>query len=66
MALSIEQILTDARLLVTRLKDHDGAADNLLTQTQTLYQRMDAMKQVRKRIHKTFQLFQFQIVQIRD
>ncbi|XP_064600440.1 FGFR1 oncogene partner 2 homolog isoform X2 [Liolophura sinensis] len=45
MALSIEQILTDARLLVTRLKDHDGTADNLLTQTQTLYQRMDAMKQ---------------------
>ena len=46
MACTIERVLIDARMLVTRLKEHDNSADNLITQTHTLYKRVDAMRQV--------------------
>lgn len=45
MACTIEHVLMDARMLVTRLKEHDNSADNLITQTHTLYKRVDAMRQ---------------------
>lgn len=37
--------MSDARLLVNRLKDHDNCADNVISQTQALLKRMEAMKQ---------------------
>ena len=46
MSLSIEQVLADAQMLVGRLKEHDGLADNLISTTQTMYRRIDSMKQV--------------------
>ncbi|XP_013420722.1 FGFR1 oncogene partner 2 homolog [Lingula anatina] len=42
---SIEKILTDARLLVNRLREHDTAADSLIAQAQALNKRVDGMKQ---------------------
>ncbi|ELU02494.1 hypothetical protein CAPTEDRAFT_204806 [Capitella teleta] len=45
MSLSIEKVLADARMLCSRLKDHDSCADNLITNATTLDKRMDAMKE---------------------
>ena len=46
MSCTVEKVLSDARLLVNRLKDHDGCADNVIGHSQTLLKRMEAMKQV--------------------
>lgn len=46
MALNFEKLLNDAKVLVTRLKSHDGSADVMIAQTQTLHNRIDSMKQV--------------------
>lgn len=46
MSLTIQQILLDAKRLASRLKEHDSAADALLSQTQSVYKQIDAMKQV--------------------
>jgi hypothetical protein len=46
MSLTIQQIILDAKRLASRLKDHDSAADSLLSQTQSVYKQIDAMKQV--------------------
>lgn len=46
MACTIEKVLADARMLVNRLRDHDGQADNLISQAQALNKRVEAMKQV--------------------
>ena len=46
MSLTIQQILQDARKLSDRLKEHDTAADVLLSQTQSVYKQIDAMKHV--------------------
>jgi hypothetical protein len=46
MSLTIQQIILDAKRLATRLKEHDSAADALLSQTQSVYKQIDAMKQV--------------------
>ena len=43
---TIEKVLSDAKILVTRLKEHDGSAESLIVQTQNLHHRVDAMKQV--------------------
>ena len=51
MACSIEKILGDAKQLVNRLREHDSIADTLITQTQSLHRRVDAMKQVRQNEH---------------
>ncbi|XP_070567400.1 FGFR1 oncogene partner 2 homolog isoform X2 [Ptychodera flava] len=45
MTLTIEQVMADAKKLVDRLAEHDGAADALIAQSQTLNKRIDAMKQ---------------------
>ncbi|XP_075235015.1 FGFR1 oncogene partner 2 homolog [Lycorma delicatula] len=45
MSLTIQQILLDSERLATRLKEDDSAADVLLSQTQTVYKQIDAMKQ---------------------
>lgn len=49
MSLTIQQILMDAKKLSDRLKEHDTAADALLSQTQSVYKQIDAMKHVRNR-----------------
>ncbi len=46
MSLTIQQILLDAKKLSDRLKEHDTAADALLSQTQSVYKQIDAMKHV--------------------
>jgi len=46
MALSFEKLLNDAKIMVTRLKDHDNSADIIIAQTQTLHNRINSMKQV--------------------
>jgi len=51
MACTVEKVLSDARLLVNRLKDHDNCADNVISQTQSLLKRMEAMKQVRTLVY---------------
>lgn len=52
MTCSMEKILSDARLLVNRLKDHDVSADGLIGQSQSLYKRVDAMKQYQDDINQ--------------
>lgn len=46
MSLTIQQILLDAKKLSDKLKEHDTAADALLSQTQSVYKQIDAMKHV--------------------
>lgn len=46
MSLTIQQILQDAKKLSSKLKEHDSAADVILSQTQSVYKKIDAMKQV--------------------
>ncbi|MCI4382119.1 hypothetical protein PGIGA_G00260030 [Pangasianodon gigas] len=46
MSCSLEKVLTDARSLVERLRDHDNAAEILIEQTTVLNKRVEAMKQL--------------------
>ena len=46
MALSVEKLLTDAHTLIVRLKDHDNLTDNMISTTQVLFNKFEAMKQV--------------------
>uniref|UniRef100_T1JNM9 FGFR1 oncogene partner 2 homolog n=1 Tax=Strigamia maritima TaxID=126957 RepID=T1JNM9_STRMM len=50
MALTVQQILSDAKRLVGRLRDHDSAADNLISEAQALHKQVDAMKQYQEDI----------------
>uniref|UniRef100_A0A8B9VP67 Suppressor of IKBKE 1 n=1 Tax=Anas zonorhyncha TaxID=75864 RepID=A0A8B9VP67_9AVES len=45
MSCSIEKILTDARTLLERLKEHDTAAESLIEQSAVLHQRVAAMRE---------------------
>lgn len=45
MSVTVQQILSDAKRLVTRLREHDNSADTLLAQTQTLNKTVENMKQ---------------------
>ncbi|KAL1459021.1 hypothetical protein WDU94_011038 [Cyamophila willieti] len=45
MSLTIQQILLDAKKLASKLKEHDSAADALLSGTELVYKQIDAMKQ---------------------
>ena len=47
MAYTVEKLLSDAATLVGRLKEHDATADIIITQTQNLHKRIEAMKEVR-------------------
>ena len=53
MALTVEKLLGDARLLITRLKEQDTNTDTIMSTSQVLHKRIEAMKQV-KRKKKTF------------
>lgn len=46
MSVTIQQVLSDAKRLATKLKEDDTAADALLSQAQFAYKKIDAMKQV--------------------
>lgn len=46
MSLTIQQIITDAERLASRLKERDLAADMLLNETNAINKKIDAMKQV--------------------
>ncbi|XP_060770303.1 FGFR1 oncogene partner 2 homolog isoform X2 [Neoarius graeffei] len=50
MSCSLEKVLTDARSLVERLRDHDNAAEILIEQTTVLNKRVEAMKQYQEEI----------------
>lgn len=43
---TLEKVLTDAKSLVERLRNHDNAAEMLIEQTTSLNKRVEAMKQV--------------------
>ncbi|XP_019402324.1 PREDICTED: suppressor of IKBKE 1 isoform X3 [Crocodylus porosus] len=45
MSCTIEKILTDARTLLDRLRDHDSAAESLIDQSAALHRRVAAMRQ---------------------
>ncbi|GAA6107227.1 suppressor of IKBKE 1 [Tachysurus ichikawai] len=46
MSCTLEKVLTDARTLLERLKDHDTAAESLIEQSSVLSQRIHCMKEV--------------------
>lgn len=46
MTCSLENVLSDAKSLVERLRNHDNAAEVLIEQTTSLNKRVEAMKQV--------------------
>lgn len=45
MSCTIEKILTDAKTLLERLKEHDTAAESLIDQSAVLHQRVAAMRE---------------------
>lgn len=50
MSLTIQQIILDAKRLASRLKEHDSAADNLISQAQSTFNQVDAMKQYKEEV----------------
>uniref|UniRef100_A0A671RXZ1 FGFR1 oncogene partner 2 homolog n=1 Tax=Sinocyclocheilus anshuiensis TaxID=1608454 RepID=A0A671RXZ1_9TELE len=50
MTCTLEKVLADARSLVERLRDHDGAAEILIEQNTLLNKRVEAMKQYQDEI----------------
>ncbi|XP_018015919.1 FGFR1 oncogene partner 2 homolog [Hyalella azteca] len=41
----LQQVLSDARKLATRLRDHDSSTDNLLSQAQGMFKQVESMKE---------------------
>ncbi|XP_075066590.1 FGFR1 oncogene partner 2 [Mixophyes fleayi] len=52
MSCTIEKVLADAKSLVDRLREHDGAAEALIEQTTVLNKRVEAMKQYQEEIQE--------------
>ncbi|XP_063232404.1 FGFR1 oncogene partner 2 homolog [Bacillus rossius redtenbacheri] len=50
MSLTIQQIILDAKRLAGRLKEQDATADSLLSQTQSVYREIDAMRQYQEEV----------------
>ncbi|XP_037070162.1 FGFR1 oncogene partner 2 homolog [Pollicipes pollicipes] len=50
MSLTMQHIISDAQTLCTRLKDHESLADRLISQAQSLYKQVDAMKQYEEEV----------------
>lgn len=46
MSCTLEKVLSDARTLLERLKEHDTAAESLIEQSGALSQRIHSMKEV--------------------
>jgi len=49
MALTFPDVLSAAKELANRLKDHDTTAEALVSQAQSVYNQVEAMKQVNLR-----------------
>jgi len=45
---SLEKLISEARMLGTRLRDNENFADTLISQASSLQNRLESMKQVRK------------------
>lgn len=45
MSCTIEKILTDAKTLLERLREHDAAAESLVDQSAALHRRVAAMRE---------------------
>ncbi|KAG8438594.1 hypothetical protein GDO86_004962 [Hymenochirus boettgeri] len=52
MSCTIEKVLSDAKALVERLREHDGLAEALIEQTTTLSKRVEAMKQYQEEVQE--------------
>ncbi|XP_057658054.1 FGFR1 oncogene partner 2 homolog [Diorhabda carinulata] len=52
MSLTIQQIITDAKRLASRLKDRDVVADILLNETHAINKKIDAMKQYQEEVEQ--------------
>ncbi|KAJ8919405.1 hypothetical protein NQ315_016498 [Exocentrus adspersus] len=50
MSLTIQQIITDAKRLASRLKERDILADTLLNETHAINKKIDAMKQFQEEV----------------
>lgn len=46
MSLTVQQIILDAKKLVIRISDHENAADNLISDMESVHSQIDNMKQV--------------------
>lgn len=47
MSLTFQQIVLDAKKLVIRISDHENAADNLISEIESICRQIDNMKQVK-------------------
>ncbi|KFM78623.1 FGFR1 oncogene partner 2-like protein, partial [Stegodyphus mimosarum] len=52
MSVTVQQLLNDAKRLVTRLREHDNSADSLISQAQTLNNNVETMKQYHEEVEK--------------
>ena len=50
MSLTVQQLLTDAKRLSGRLRDHDASADNVISNAQEVLKAVDAMRQYQEDI----------------
>ncbi|CAG2159663.1 unnamed protein product [Oppiella nova] len=50
MAVSVNQLLLDAKKLVTKLKDYDTKTDHLMARSQTLNKSVEAMKEYHEEV----------------
>lgn len=50
MSLTLQQVICNASKLAKRLEEEDGIADTLLSETNQIHQKIDAMKQVISKI----------------
>ena len=50
MSLTVQQLLSDAKRLTSRLRDHDNAADSIITSAQDVLKEVEAMRQYQEDI----------------
>ena len=50
MSLTVQQLLSDAKRLSGRLREHDTSADNVISNAQEVLKAVDAMKQYQEDI----------------
>ena len=50
MSLTVQQLLSDAKRLTGRLRDHDSAADSIINSAQDVLKEVEAMRQYQEDI----------------
>ena len=50
MSLTVQQLLTDAKRLTNRLRDHDSSADGIIGAAQDVLKEVEAMRQYQEDI----------------